>query len=486
MTRAQTSLHRFLALLFCAFLAHAAWAQVEEPPEAPESPPRREEADERRERHEHAREVVAVGNDVSIKAGEVVKSIVVVGGSLRMDGEVLRDVVVVAGEVVVNGPIEGDLVVVAGPVTAGPKTEVDGDAVFVGSAANLNDEAQFHRGYKRVPAPDLSPVFRGMQAFVTEGVMKARPLPPGVRWVWFVHLAFFLAILGIALLFPGAVAAGTVAIEQRPIVSLLTGVLTAILFLPVFVLLAATVIGIPVMIIGLVGALMFGKASVMQFIGQGMGRSLRLSALESSVLAVFVGALILTLLYITPVLGFVAWALATTLGLGAAMVAIANALSNRPTEPTPTAATPGYVAPVAGAAPVAEQTTPLVTVAAAYRRVGFWKRFLAALLDWLLLIIPLTLTNVFFPLVLLVYFVGMWTWKGTTIGKIVLGLKIVRIDGGDINFAVALVRSLSSFFSAAVVFLGFFWAGWDREKQSWHDKIAGTVVVQVPRGVSLL
>src|SRR5205823_14906626 len=90
------------------------------------------------------------------------------------------------------------------------------------------------------------------------------------------------------------------------------------------------------------------------------------------------------------------------------------------------------------------------------------------------------------PLVVFGYFVGMWTWKGTSVGKICLGLKIVRTDGTPIDFAVALVRSLASFFSALVFLLGFFWAGWDREKQSWHDKIAGTVVVQVPKGVSLL
>ena len=50
----------------------------------------------------------------------------------------------------------------------------------------------------------------------------------------------------------------------------------------------------------------------------------------------------------------------------------------------------------------------------------------------------------------------------------------------------SVVRSLASCFSFIVFFLGFFWAGWDKEKQSWHDKIAGTIVVQVPKGVSLL
>jgi len=48
------------------------------------------------------------------------------------------------------------------------------------------------------------------------------------------------------------------------------------------------------------------------------------------------------------------------------------------------------------------------------------------------------------------------------------------------------VRAAASIFSALVMFIGFFWAGWNREKQSWHDKIAGTAVVKMPKGVSLL
>jgi uncharacterized RDD family membrane protein YckC len=37
-----------------------------------------------------------------------------------------------------------------------------------------------------------------------------------------------------------------------------------------------------------------------------------------------------------------------------------------------------------------------------------------------------------------------------------------------------------------VLFLGFFWAGWTREKTAWHDLIAGTVIVRMPRGIPLL
>jgi uncharacterized RDD family membrane protein YckC len=89
-------------------------------------------------------------------------------------------------------------------------------------------------------------------------------------------------------------------------------------------------------------------------------------------------------------------------------------------------------------------------------------------------------------LIALAYFTGMWAWKGTTIGGIVLGLKVARMDGQPVTFAVALVRALAAAFSIVVLFLGFLWIAWDAEKQGWHDKIAGTVVLKLPRGTPLV
>jgi uncharacterized RDD family membrane protein YckC len=48
------------------------------------------------------------------------------------------------------------------------------------------------------------------------------------------------------------------------------------------------------------------------------------------------------------------------------------------------------------------------------------------------------------------------------------------------------VRALSCFLSLAVVGFGFVWVAFDDEKQAWHDKIAGTTVVIVPKGVALI
>jgi uncharacterized RDD family membrane protein YckC len=47
------------------------------------------------------------------------------------------------------------------------------------------------------------------------------------------------------------------------------------------------------------------------------------------------------------------------------------------------------------------------------------------------------------------------------------------------------VRGLTSIFSAVALGIGLFWMLNDAERQMWHDKIAGTVVVKVPRELVL-
>jgi uncharacterized RDD family membrane protein YckC len=80
----------------------------------------------------------------------------------------------------------------------------------------------------------------------------------------------------------------------------------------------------------------------------------------------------------------------------------------------------------------------------------------------------------------------MWKIKGTTIGGLVCGLKVVRRDGADINWDTAIVRALGCFLSMIVVGLGFLWIVFDEDRQAWHDKIAGTLVIRTTRPESLV
>jgi len=79
-------------------------------------------------------------------------------------------------------------------------------------------------------------------------------------------------------------------------------------------------------------------------------------------------------------------------------------------------------------------------------------------------------------LVYFTYFEG--SESGQTLGKRALGIRVYDFSrGGRISFGRAFVRTIGKYISSLVCLLGFLWMLWDDEKQTWHDKIATTVVV---------
>ena len=120
-------------------------------------------------------------------------------------------------------------------------------------------------------------------------------------------------------------------------------------------------------------------------------------------------------------------------------------------------------------------------------RAGFWIRtaaLLIAIVLWaiVLKLLPLVHFNTGgFLVILAAYGAVMWKVRGTTVGGSICHLKVVRLDDRPLDWTVAIVRALSCF-----LFVGLLWVIFDDEKQSWHDKIAGTTVVIVPKGVALI
>ena len=49
--------------------------------------------------------------------------------------------------------------------------------------------------------------------------------------------------------------------------------------------------------------------------------------------------------------------------------------------------------------------------------------------------------------------------------------------GGPIGYGRAFIRYIGRILSAIPLLLGFLWMLWDKEKQTWHDKFANSVVV---------
>jgi uncharacterized RDD family membrane protein YckC len=160
-----------------------------------------------------------------------------------------------------------------------------------------------------------------------------------------------------------------------------------------------------------------------------------------------------------------------------------------------------------------EQITNSASSAAEPRYVGFWARFLAMFIDniWVTIVMVLVLMAVFgqdfmammamppdaspeamgmavqgaagslltqmlLPAALIV---GFWVWKAATPGKMVISAKIVDAKTlGKPSTGQLIVRYIGYFISAFVFGLGFLWVAFDKRKQGWHDKIAGTLVIK--------
>lgn len=125
---------------------------------------------------------------------------------------------------------------------------------------------------------------------------------------------------------------------------------------------------------------------------------------------------------------------------------------------------------------------------------GFWIRFLAALLDAIIIGIPTMIAyfavvfgtgiqSLFYIInlavvVLTIYLDGV---KGGTPGKLILGLRIVNEDIKFIGIPKAILRYICKILSAIILGIGYFMIGWTQKKQGLHDKIAKTYVIYLRR-----
>ena len=73
------------------------------------------------------------------------------------------------------------------------------------------------------------------------------------------------------------------------------------------------------------------------------------------------------------------------------------------------------------------------------------------------------------------FFLTVW---GATPGKRLLGIRIVRSDGGVLDWKVSLIRSLFSVVSGNFVMLGYIWGFFSKDRRTWHDRIAATRAIR--------
>jgi uncharacterized RDD family membrane protein YckC len=78
------------------------------------------------------------------------------------------------------------------------------------------------------------------------------------------------------------------------------------------------------------------------------------------------------------------------------------------------------------------------------------------------------------------YFGYFWSKSGQSVGMKLLNIKVVRqTEGEPISFWRAAFRGTLGYWVSGLIFgLGFIWAAFDARKETWHDKIFDTWVVQ--------
>ncbi|MBU0620877.1 MAG: RDD family protein [Gammaproteobacteria bacterium] len=133
---------------------------------------------------------------------------------------------------------------------------------------------------------------------------------------------------------------------------------------------------------------------------------------------------------------------------------------------------------------------------------GFWVRVVATLIDTILIMV------ITFPLLVSIYgweyfdpdqtgmiagpadvliswvlptvaVVLFWMYRQATPGKMAMSLRIVDADTGmSLTFGQSIGRYLAYFVSTLPLGLGLVWVAFDKRKQAWHDKLAGTVVIR--------
>jgi uncharacterized RDD family membrane protein YckC len=136
--------------------------------------------------------------------------------------------------------------------------------------------------------------------------------------------------------------------------------------------------------------------------------------------------------------------------------------------------------------------------------VGFWLRVAAAIIDSILVTMVITpfllmvygpdyfvapgralhgvvdfLLQYIFPAVAIIVF---WVTRSATPGKMIIGAEIVDARTlGKPSTGQFIGRYFAYYISMIPLFLGFLWVAFDKRKQGWHDKLAGTVVIRKQR-----
>lgn len=465
-------------------------ARAQDPvePASPDEPPAADQASAAEEVPERPASIERVGTDVHVASGERVRELVVVFGDATIEGTVARDVAVILGTLHLAGTADvgGDVALIGGDLVVDAGAVVGGDLAVIGGSGDI--PATFSPGGDQVVLGPGLPFQKlgGVVPWFTDGLLLARPIVPSLPWIWVVVALAALLYLGINFVFEEPVRSCADVLSRKPLTAGLSGILVLLLVGPISLVLAISVIGIPVVPFLWLSLLLlgvFGRVAVARWLGGRIMAEVSAGDRLEATRSVALGVTVICLAYMVPLVGFAAWAVIGILGLGAAAATVIDGIRReRPAAVGPARTDPSISFP-AGPAPRdhPDYGTPRMDSRAL---AGFGSRLGAVALDFILVMIVANLVDLddFGVVILLMvaYHIALWAWQSTTVGGIICRIRVVRSDGARLQFTDALVRGLASIFSTAVIGLGWLWMLWDPRRQAWHDKIANTYVVRVP------
>jgi hypothetical protein len=237
--------------------------------------------------------IVKVGENIIVPQGADVKSVVAVGGSVTVYGQVEDDVVAVGGSVYLKDSalVGGDTVAVGGQVVRDPDASAKGEVVEVSAAGISPAVTYFTRG----------------------GILKGMAIFAVLTFIGFIILAVIL----IAMFMPQLGRVSGV-LEGNLSRNFLIGLLIMVIFVPIIIVLAVSIIGIvliPVWVILIGAACLFGYIAAGHVLGKKTLHAFKLTD-KSMMTETLVGVVLLSIVGLVPVGGFLVKMIAVLCGLG--------------------------------------------------------------------------------------------------------------------------------------------------------------------------
>jgi hypothetical protein len=429
-------------------------------------------------------DVVVTGQSYKLAAGETTNgAVVLIGGTGEINGTVNGDLVLIGGKATLAGTINGDLVTIGSNLTFNAGAVANGDYISV--ASEVNGEPELTTNGDRVALNGYSPVVPVVKEMLTN-IIQLRPMSPTSIFSWMLSIIMLIVGLVLGLILPTVFTGTEAIVRDRPVPSLLVGLAVILGGAVLSFLLAITVIGIialPFLALAFFILNIFGSTAICYSIGRRIAPNIGARS-YAVYLWIIIGTVVIWVLYCLPVIGFIAAGVVSLIGLGTFAIYLLERYRSNTSRPLLQARVPdnSLDVPIAQPDPLAVPKAESAMVIGP-PRAQFLPRLFANIIDLTVLyaiLSSLHLTHATIP-VWVLYRFGMFAWKSSTLGQIVLNLQVQRPNGTALvgDYSGALIRALSSLLSLIPLGLGFIWILFNRELEAWHDKVSESYVVQL-------